>query len=111
MRFTLTDEQRGFARSLEDLLSASDAPAVTRSWAAGDHDPGLKLARRLADLGVSGLLVPESAGGLGATTVEMAIALEAIGRNAVPGPWVRDPRRSCCAATRIHFALRGAPTQ
>ncbi len=88
MRFTLTDEQRGFARSLEDLLSAADTPAVIRSWAAGDHDPGLKLSRRLSDLGVSGLLVPESAGGLGATAVEMAIALEAIGRHAVPGPWV-----------------------
>jgi alkylation response protein AidB-like acyl-CoA dehydrogenase len=88
MRFSLTDEQRGFARSLEDLLSAADTPAVIRCWAAGDHDPGLELARRLTDLGVSALMVPESAGGLGATAVEMAIALEAIGRHAVPGPWV-----------------------
>ena len=88
MHFALTDEQRGFARSLEDLLSAADTPAVIRAWASADHDPGLKLARRLADLGVSGLLVPESAGGPGATAVEMAIALEVIGRHAVPGPWV-----------------------
>ena len=88
MHFALTDEQRGFARSLEDLLAAADTPAVIRSWAAADHDPGLKLARRLSDLGVTGLLVPEAAGGLGATAVEMAIALEAIGRHAVPGPWV-----------------------
>ena len=88
MRFTLTEEQRGFGRSLEDLLSAADTPAVIRAWSAGDHDPGLKLIGRLADLGVHGLLVPEAAGGLGATAVEMAIALEAVGRHAVPGPSV-----------------------
>ena len=88
MRFTLTDEQRGFGRSLTDLLTAADTPSVIRAWAAGDPDPGLKLWRRLTDLGVTGLLVPESAGGLGATAVEMTVALEALGRHAVPGPWV-----------------------
>jgi alkylation response protein AidB-like acyl-CoA dehydrogenase len=88
MRFTLTEEQHGFGRSLDDLLSAAQTAAVVRSWADGDHDPGLKLVRRLADLGVNGLLVPESAGGLGATEVEMVVALEALGRHAVPGPWV-----------------------
>ena len=46
------------------------------------------MVRRLADLGVNGLLVPEAAGGLGATAVEMVVALEALGRHAVPGPWV-----------------------
>lgn len=88
MRFTLDDEQRGFARSLDDLLAAADVPAVARAWAGGDHDAGLKLWRRLADLGVTGLLVPEDAGGLGATPVEAVIAWEALGRHAVPGPWV-----------------------
>lgn len=88
MRFALTDEQRGFARSLDDLLAAAQTAAVVRAWAAGDHDPGLKLQSRLADLGVSGLLVPEASGGLGATAVEMVVSLEALGRHAVPGPWV-----------------------
>jgi alkylation response protein AidB-like acyl-CoA dehydrogenase len=88
MRFALDDEQRGFARSLDDLLAAADVPAVARAWAGGDHDAGLKLWRRLADLGVTGLLVPEDAGGLGATPVEAVIAWEALGRHAVPGPWV-----------------------
>jgi alkylation response protein AidB-like acyl-CoA dehydrogenase len=90
MRFTPTDEQRGFARSLDDLLSAADVAAVARAWASGEHDAGLKLWRRLADLGVTGLLVPEGAGGLGATPVEAALAWEALGRHAVPGPWVES---------------------
>jgi hypothetical protein len=88
MRFTLDEEQRGFARSLDDLLAAADVPAVARAWAAGRPDEGLKLWRRLADLGVTGLLVPEDAGGLDATPVEAVVAWEALGRHAVPGPWV-----------------------
>ena len=88
MHFTLTDEQRGFARSLDDLLAGADVATVARAWGAGDHDAGLKLWRRLADLGVTGLLVPEDAGGLGATPVEAVVAWESLGRHAVPGPWV-----------------------
>jgi hypothetical protein len=100
MNFLLDDEQRGFARSLDDLLAGSDTPAVARSWAVGDSGAGLKLWSRLADLGVSALLVPEDAAGLGATPVEMVIAFEALGRHAVPGPWVE---------TAAFLAVCGAP--
>jgi len=88
MRFALTDEQQDFAASLDALLDASDTVAVARAWAAGDHAPGLKLWSRLADQGVQALLVPEDQDGMGATPVELAIAFEALGRHAVPGPWV-----------------------
>ena len=88
MRFALTDEQQDFASSLDALLAASDTVAVARAWAAGDHAPGLKLWSRLADQGVQALLVPEDQDGMGATPVELAIAFEALGRHAVPGPWV-----------------------
>lgn len=90
MRFALTEEQQGFAEVLDDLLSASDTPRAVRSWADGDHAPGLKLWRRLAELGVTGLLVPEERGGLGADTVDLVVAFEALGRHAVPGPWVES---------------------
>ncbi len=83
MKFELTAEQAGFARSLDDLLSRADTPAVNRAWAAGDHDPGLKLWTRLADLGVTSLATE-------ATPVEVCIAFEAIGRYAVPGPWIES---------------------
>ena len=83
MRFALTDEQRGFARSLDDLLSKSGTPAANRAWAGGDHEPGLKLWTRLADLGVT-VLAAE------ATPVEVCLAFEALGRHAVPGPWVES---------------------
>lgn len=90
MRFALTDEQRGFAEVLDDLLTAAETPQVVRAWSAGDADPGLKLWHRLAELGVAGLLVSEEQGGLGADDVDLVVAFEALGRHAVPGPWVES---------------------
>jgi len=83
MRFTLTDEQSGFARSIDDLLSRADPVAANRAWAAGDHEPGLKLWSRLADLGATSLATE-------ASPVEVCIAFEAIGRHVVPGPWIES---------------------
>lgn len=90
MRFELTEEQRDFAATLDDLLAASDTPAVARAWAVGNSEPGLALWSRLASLGVTALLVPEAQGGLGASLVELVIAAEALGHHAVPGPWVES---------------------
>lgn len=83
MRFVLDDDQRDFAAALESLLAAADPVAVARAWADGDHDPGLKLWARLAELGVTQLATD-------ATPVEVCIAFEGLGRHAVPGPWVES---------------------
>ncbi|HEY0948682.1 acyl-CoA dehydrogenase family protein [Nocardioides sp.] len=83
MRFVLDDDQRDFASALESLLSSAGTAAIARAWADGDHDPGVKLWSRLADLGVPSLATD-------ATPVEVVIAFEALGRHAVPGPWVES---------------------
>lgn len=83
MRFEHTSDQRDFAASLESLLSSADTAAVARAWAEGDTDPGLKLWARLAEQGLT-MLATE------ASPVELVIAFEALGRHAVPGPWVES---------------------
>jgi len=83
MRFVLDPDQRDFASSLDSLLSAADTVAVARAWADGDHEPGLKLWARLTELGVTELATED-------TTVEACVAFEALGRHAVPGPWVES---------------------
>jgi alkylation response protein AidB-like acyl-CoA dehydrogenase len=83
VRFELDPDQRDFAASLDSLLAASDTVAVARAWADGDHDPGLELWARLAELGVTELATED-------TTVEACVAFEALGRYAVPGPWVES---------------------
>jgi hypothetical protein len=83
MRFVLSPEQRDFAAALDSLLAASDTVAVARAWADGDHEPGLELWARLAELGATELATED-------TTVEACVAFEALGRYAVPGPWVES---------------------
>ena len=90
MRFVPTSEQEDFTASLDRLLAGADTVGAARSWAEGDHAAGLALWRRLAEQGVHALLVPEEHGGMGATPVELVLALELVGRHAVPGPWVES---------------------
>ena len=83
MKFELTSDQRDFAASLDALLSSADTAGVARAWAAGDTAPGLKLWDRLAEQGLT-MLATE------ASPVEVCVAFEALGRYAVPGPWVES---------------------
>ncbi|MBF4162096.1 acyl-CoA dehydrogenase family protein [Nocardioides acrostichi] len=83
MRFELDSDQRDFAAALESLLAGADTVAAARGWAAGEHEAGLKLWDRLGELGVLSLATD-------ASPVEVAIAFEALGRHAVPGPWVES---------------------
>lgn len=88
MRFSLTPEQRDFAASLRDLLSAAKTPGIVRAWASGDTEPGLGLLRQLADTGLAGLAVADRFGGLDAHPVDLVVAFLELGRAAVPGPVV-----------------------
>jgi alkylation response protein AidB-like acyl-CoA dehydrogenase len=86
MDFSLSAEQRQFGAALHELLAAADCPTAARSWAAGDHSPGLKIWRALAGAGVTALAVPPEYGGLGAEPADLVIACEEIGHHALPGP-------------------------
>jgi alkylation response protein AidB-like acyl-CoA dehydrogenase len=90
MRFELSDEQRGFGEALTDLMRAAGSVAVARSWAAGDAGPGEALWKRIADQGVTALVVPEAAGGLGGTLVDLVVAFEVLGHELAVGPWIES---------------------
>jgi alkylation response protein AidB-like acyl-CoA dehydrogenase len=75
-----------FAASLHDMLGAAGGPEAARRWADGDRAPGLALWRRLAELGVTALAVPEKWGGLGASPADLVAACAELGHHAVPGP-------------------------
>jgi alkylation response protein AidB-like acyl-CoA dehydrogenase len=93
-----------FAASLHDMLSAAGGPTVARQWAAGDQAAGLALWRRLAGLGVTGLAVPVTWGGLGARPADLAAACAELGHHAVPGPVAE----SLAAVPALLSALREA---
>lgn len=103
MRFALDPEITDFAASIDSLLTRSDLPSVIRAWSAGDTGPGTTVWGRVAETGAAALLIDEDAGGAGATAVEAVVALEVLGRHAVPGPVVE----TVMVAPRIAAALHG----
>lgn len=86
MRFELDGDQQDFAAALDQLLTNADTPAVARAWADGDHEPGLALWGRLAEMGLTSLAAPDEE----VSPVFLAIAFERLGYHAVPGPYVES---------------------
>ena len=84
MRLAATPDQLALRSAVSALLDKECPPESLR--AAWDSATGRvpALWARLADLGVTGLVVAEEHGGLGLGDVELAIVLEEVGRHAVP---------------------------
>ncbi|AKK29642.1 acyl-CoA dehydrogenase [Mycobacterium sp. EPa45] len=86
MKFTLDEQHRDFAASIDAALGAADVPGAVRAWAQGDTAPGRKIWSALTDLGVTALAVAEKYDGIEAHPVDLVVALERLGRWNVPGP-------------------------
>ena len=84
MKFSLTVDQRAMRDALRDLLARECPPAVVRDAWSG-HDPA-KLWAELADMGLTGAMVPSEHGGLGLSDVDVVAMLGEVGYAAVPLP-------------------------
>ena len=87
MRFDLDEHQRAFQTAVTEYLMA-ECP-VSRALAAhGGGETDYSIWRGLMELGVGSLIVPAEFGGLGLGLLDLAVVTEAIGRFAVPGPFL-----------------------
>jgi alkylation response protein AidB-like acyl-CoA dehydrogenase len=88
MDFTFTDEQQMMAAALrrlaDDLCAAEAIRALFEGRDAGSADRW----RRLAEMGLPGILAPESDGGLGLRDTDFVLIAEQAGRAALPEPLV-----------------------
>jgi alkylation response protein AidB-like acyl-CoA dehydrogenase len=102
MNLELTAEQLALRDSVRRFL-AEQAPVAGHVRAMLDDPAGSTDAvwRGLADLGVTGLLVPAEHGGAGTTMVEAGIVLEELGRALHPGPWPSTAVAATRALTRL----------
>ncbi|MEZ5818079.1 MAG: acyl-CoA dehydrogenase family protein [Hyphomicrobiaceae bacterium] len=95
MEFALTDEQRLLDDSLRGYLSRELTLDTLK--ATVKDGPGLSDSHwgALAELGLTGLIVPEEYGGSGLGVLDAAVAAEALGYHAAPvafaGPCVMAP--------------------
>jgi alkylation response protein AidB-like acyl-CoA dehydrogenase len=84
-----TDVEDDLRASVRDVLVDRCAPAAVTAMYDGDDSVVAPLWRVLAtELGLAGLLVPESSGGAGASAREVAVVLEELGRAVAPVPFL-----------------------
>lgn len=93
MDFTFDEEQRLAAQSLRDLLTDHCQGSDLRRAADARDLPSFEAAcatrrARLAELGLTGALVPAEQGGLGLGVVDFVLLAEEAGRAALPEPLI-----------------------
>ena len=82
--FSLTEEQRLLRSTVRELLTARAGSERVREVMLEHGGFDEPLWSELAQLGLTGLLVPERYGGAGSTFVEASIVLEELGRRLAP---------------------------
>ena len=99
MNFDLAPEQTALYNALDRFfqkeLSAERLLGVVGSEQGVDEG----LWRGLADLGVTGLLVPEEYGGVGLGMLDAAVVSESLGWHAAPGPFLGHVLATLAIAT------------
>ncbi|CAA0111044.1 Acyl-CoA dehydrogenase [Halioglobus japonicus] len=88
MDFTFTEDQLLFQESVRDFLVNEVTPERIRaSWETDSgRDPALW--RQLAELGLTGITVPEECGGLGMSALDFVLLAQECGNVALPEPLV-----------------------
>ncbi|MEI9926686.1 MAG: acyl-CoA dehydrogenase family protein [Sphingomonas sp.] len=90
MPLYLTDEQQ-MLRDTAKQFVAEHAPVSHMRQLRDENDAtgfSRTLWKQFAELGLTGILVPETDGGLGLGHVEAGVVLEEIGRNLAPSPFL-----------------------
>ena len=86
MDFTFSEEQRMMAAALRELTTDLCSAQALRALFEGDHSAAEERWRRLAELGLFGVLAPAGAGGMGLADVDFVLLAEEAGRAALPEP-------------------------
>ena len=88
---TLTDDQRLLQDSVRPFMAEEGAiKKQLRHWRDTGCTDGYGTAfwKQFAELGLTGILIPENMGGAGLGAVEAGLVLEEVGRNLTPSPFL-----------------------
>jgi len=87
MQFGLTETQQTLKSTVRKFLAAECPPAEVRKLMDTETAFDPELWRKMAEQGWTGIIFPEEYGGFGMGMVEMAAALEEMGRALLAGPY------------------------
>src|SRR4030095_12572888 len=88
MDFSLSEEQELLQHTVRSFVEKECPPQTVRAIFDGGRQAVPALWKGLAEIGVAGLVVPESHGGAGLELLELALVAEELGRGAVPVPFL-----------------------
>jgi alkylation response protein AidB-like acyl-CoA dehydrogenase len=102
MDFVFSPEQLALRDSVRSFLTAEAPNAYVRKMAEHD-DVGITpdVWSKIVELGWTGVLVPESAGGLGLGLVDAVVVQEEMGRAIFPGPYFSSAILATLAARAL----------
>jgi alkylation response protein AidB-like acyl-CoA dehydrogenase len=81
--FRFTEDQRLIRAEVKALLEREWTTAELRAAWQSDQ-PAMPIRKRLAELGVRGITVPQKLGGIGGDELDLVLVLEEFGRAAIP---------------------------
>lgn len=90
MDFTFSDEQRMFAETAQTLLSDTCAPEHLRQLLASGNPREDSRWNAIVETGLTLVLLPEEAGGIGLSEIDFLAIAEAAGYAALPEPLVES---------------------
>ena len=87
MQFGLTETQTTLKNTVRKFLAAECPPAEVRRLIETETAFDAALWKKMAEQGWTGIIFPEEHGGFGMGMVELAAAMEEMGRALLPGPY------------------------
>ncbi|HVC70898.1 MAG TPA: acyl-CoA dehydrogenase family protein [Acidimicrobiales bacterium] len=101
MDFAFSAEQDDFRQAVRATLAAEAPPSYVRAMIEDPVGVTPSLWQTMVDLGWLGVLVPESAGGLGLGLVDLVVLQEELGALPFPGPFLSSAVLATLAAVRL----------
>jgi 3-oxocholest-4-en-26-oyl-CoA dehydrogenase beta subunit len=86
VNFELDEQQQMLQTAARDFLAAECDKSVVRKLEASDSGHSSQLWKQMAELGWTGIIIPEQYGGVGLSLLELAVLFEEIGRAAFDSP-------------------------
>src|SRR5664279_1068106 len=87
MDFGLSEEQELLQHSARDFLARECPTAFVRELARSADGFARGFHEKLAAMGWTGLIIPDTFGGLGLSMLDLAVLSEEMGRVVMPGPF------------------------
>jgi alkylation response protein AidB-like acyl-CoA dehydrogenase len=101
MDFVFTPEHEALRAATRDLLARHSPEQAVRAAMEADSGYDPELWRRMTEVGLQGLAVPEEFGGAGGGIVELAVVMEEMGRALYCGPFLSSAVMAATALAAV----------